>query len=332
METRRVFTDDQKRTFGGRVLKLVAMFNIPLVRANPSIMYMLLCPGWGVYTHNFLKGCRKISAGCLRCFGCKIGCKNSGRDGSEQCDNWRATTDGHRWTGGSKFCESSYRGLLWTLETCHRRGIFVTHVLNSNGDCFYERHDRRIMKMVLLLVDMYPDQNFMILTKRPELMKQIIEEVLGNRRRPNLILGVSTEDQECADYRIPILLSIKSAGKYFISAAPLIGPVVLKNEWLSVLDWIAVSGEFGGDSSTLRRMHPDWARGLRDQAAQFNIPFMFTCWGCQYKPKGISLYNIFALQVEAGLNDRVKLGGDILDGERHMNGIRFGVGEIRGNK
>jgi protein gp37 len=42
------------------------------------------------------------------------------------------------------------------------------------------------------------------------------------------------------------------------------------------LDWVICGGESGPHA---RPMHPDWARGLRDQCAAAGVPFLFKQWG-----------------------------------------------------
>lgn len=84
---------------------------------------------------------------------------------------------------------------------------------------------------------------------------------------PNVWLGVSVEDQQRADERIPALLQTPAAMR-FISAEPLLGPIDLHLEWLSPfqetdarlsrtprLDWVIVGGESG---STARPCDLRW--------------------------------------------------------------------------
>lgn len=118
---------------------------------------------------------------------------------------------------------------------------------------------------------------------------------------PNVWLGVSAEDQQRADERIPDLLDTPAA-KRFVSAEPLLGPIDLSDvcnghyfqsfltgdRWhdgLGVnsyqrgnpsLDWVIVGGESGHKA---RPMHPDWARSIRDQCASADVPFFFKQWG-----------------------------------------------------
>lgn len=116
----------------------------------------------------------------------------------------------------------------------------------------------------------------------------------------NVWLGVSVEHQDAADERIPHLLATPAAVRW-ISAEPLLGPVNLRwtpyahqangesyrqyldrqgsvdqYEALRKLDWIVVGGESGVRA---RPMHPDWARSLRDQCAEAQVPFLFKQWG-----------------------------------------------------
>jgi protein gp37 len=128
----------------------------------------------------------------------------------------------------------------------------------------------------------------------------------------NVWLGVSIEDQATADERIPLLLETPAAVRW-VSAEPLLGPVDLRalalpENWgkcdctdfpttvnaydatvycegccegaesmdCGRIDWVVIGGESGRDA---RPMHPDWARSLRDQCADAEVPFFFKQWG-----------------------------------------------------
>ncbi len=120
---------------------------------------------------------------------------------------------------------------------------------------------------------------------------------------PNVWLGVSVEDQRRADERIPVLLETPAAVRW-ISAEPLLGAINLRRIRIApnhhtildaldgyaiastptqpgrpartMLDWVVAGGESGPGA---RPMHPDWARGLRDQCATAGVPFLFKQWG-----------------------------------------------------
>lgn len=129
---------------------------------------------------------------------------------------------------------------------------------------------------------------------------------------PNVWLGVTVENQDAAEERIPLLLEAPAAVRW-ISMEPLLGPVDLDlprceihgrdelsmdgrycNEcaadgfsgelahgcWLDPLNdgvaWVVVGGESG---SHARPMHSAWVRSLRDQCHERGVPFLFKQWG-----------------------------------------------------
>lgn len=121
----------------------------------------------------------------------------------------------------------------------------------------------------------------------------VYEELLKavGRQFPNVVLGVSIENQAAADERIPLLLRTPAACRV-VSAEPLLGPVDLSvlprpaefhrspygwDAWLArELHGVIVGGESGKGA---RPMHPDWARGLRDQCVAAGVKFFFKQWG-----------------------------------------------------
>jgi protein gp37 len=115
---------------------------------------------------------------------------------------------------------------------------------------------------------------------------------------PNVWLGVSAEDQPRADERIHHLFDTPAAVR-FVSLEPLLGPIDLTDlggpgsaksygahGWSAIwkenrigrpcLDWVICGGESGANA---RPMHPDWARGLRDQCAAAGVPYFLKQWG-----------------------------------------------------
>ncbi len=97
---------------------------------------------------------------------------------------------------------------------------------------------------------------------------------------PNIWLGVTAENQEQADKRIPILLQIPAA-KRFVSIEPMLGAVDLnKKECLidkkrfkltlgNYLDWVIV----GAESGAKRRLCPcGWVNDITKQCKDANVP------------------------------------------------------------
>jgi protein gp37 len=85
---------------------------------------------------------------------------------------------------------------------------------------------------------------------------------------PNVILGVSVEDQATADERVPHLLATPAACR-MVSAEPLLGSVDF-SQWIRGLGWIVSGGESGPGA---RPMHPGWARSIRDQCQAAGVAY-----------------------------------------------------------
>ena len=126
---------------------------------------------------------------------------------------------------------------------------------------------------------------FLILTKRPWTMKLVMEKLNWNGERltfnkgtpfthlcgDGVLFGVTAENQQRADDRIPILLQIPAA-KYFVSHEPALGMITYPKEFLALGDraWLITGGESGPGA---RPMHPDIPRHDRDQCQAAGVPF-----------------------------------------------------------
>ncbi len=206
---------------------------------------------------------------------------------------------------------------LWTCESCRTiatRPLLVSGYSKAKSvddcpDCAGVRRPTTMQDVrarLFALIDATPNLDWLVLTKRPENIAQMmparpyqdcdhprqlcVDVGCVERIRPNLWLGVSCENQQAADERIPHLLRVPAAVR-FLSCEPLLGPVDLDlrryesdTGWFDergrVLDWVIVGGESGPGA---RPMHPDWARSLRDQCQAAGTPFFFKQFG-EYEP------------------------------------------------
>jgi protein gp37 len=86
-------------------------------------------------------------------------------------------------------------------------------------------------------------------------------------------LGVSAEDQQRANERIPILLTTPAAIR-FVSVEPQLERVLLAPEWIGTepvqLDWVICGGESGHGA---RPFDVAWARSLRNQCQAGGVAF-----------------------------------------------------------
>lgn len=147
---------------------------------------------------------------------------------------------------------------------------------------------------------------YFILTKRIEraaefyewLRKRPVERRLWDKVKwplPNVLLGASIENQEMADKRILILISIPVAYR-FLSCEPLLGPLNLGligtipetispsyNLICSRLHMIIAGGESGKGA---REMKHEWAASIMQQCKEADVPFfMKQMWKMQPIPE-----------------------------------------------
>lgn len=124
---------------------------------------------------------------------------------------------------------------------------------------------------------------YQILTKRPELIAERLPKDWGAGYE-NVWLGVSAENQECANRRIPALLNVPARIRW-VSAEPLLegidfwehGPEV-SFSWLNGfggcdpaipgIDWVVAGGESGSD----RVCEVSWITNIVDQCRAAKVP------------------------------------------------------------
>jgi len=263
---------------------------------------------WADKVWNPVTGCTKVSEGCRNCY---------------------AERMAHRWQrAGVRGYEDGF------AVTCHPerlshprtwrkpRRIFV----NSMGDLFHESVPLSFLTEVMQAMDRAKHHTFLVLTKRPEAMRDYLCTVaaLGGGEPPaHIWWGVSVEDQQSADERIPLLLLTPAAVR-FVSVEPMVGTVDLtrylgftgdngevgleERGWgynsysggfigkgeddcydpQCGLDWIICGGETGPDA---RPLHPDWVRSLRDQCQSAAVPFFFKSWG-EWRGDGTDMHRV----------------------------------------
>lgn len=227
---------------------------------------------WTEATFNPWWGCAHVSPGCANCYAETM----AARYGH---DVWGK--DGARRTFGDKHWAEP---LKWNRRA-EERGRPMLVFCASMADVF-EPHPALPPERERLwhLIEATPHLRWQLLTKRPELVKEMVPsswtpETFGGFPS-NVWIGTSVEDQQRADERIAALVDIPAPIR-FLSCEPLLAPVDLR-EWLrapgidSWIDWVIVGGESG---TKARPMHPEWARLIREQCLEAGVPFLFKQWG-----------------------------------------------------
>jgi len=234
---------------------------------------------WATETWNPATGCTKISEGCQNCYAKRMANRLRGRYGYPADEPFRVTFHKDR----------IEQPLKWKKP----RKIFVC----SMGDLFHSGLTGWMINNVWLVIRNAPQHIFILLTKRPGAMKAWTRAAAQVKAWPveeiwpeNAWLGVTAENQKCADERIPILLQIPAAVR-FVSVEPMLGPVDIFNKCYGNcivndcfycsrdnkgLDWVICGGETGPGA---RPMKKDWVYGLKDQCVAAGVPFFFKKWG-----------------------------------------------------
>lgn len=256
---------------------------------------------WTEATWNPVTGCSKVSQGCKHCY---------------------AERDWARMSRVPAYIGRKFTDVRWhydRLEIPARwkkpRLIFV----NSMSDLFHESVPFDFILRVFEVMAEADWHTYQVLTKRPERVLEFVNWC-GSTIPEFIWMGVSVEDQATADERIPLLLKMPAAVRW-ISAEPLLGPIDLRftNGLVHgcdgadyLLDWVVAGGESGLNA---RPMHPDWARGLRDQCAAAETPFLFKQWGefANNEAAGLNLDDCMSLSKSGGW---VEIDGDYSSGEQ----------------
>lgn len=135
-----------------------------------------------------------------------------------------------------------------------------------------------------------PQHTFQILTKRPERALEYYNYALKNNdieffKSKNIWLGVSTENQETADERIPLLLQIPARVRW-LSCEPLLSEIILKEEWLKNIHWVVVGGESGHGA---RPFHINNAIKIMEQCKAAGVPFFMKQLGSNPYRNGLKM-------------------------------------------
>jgi protein gp37 len=184
---------------------------------------------WTDAVWNPITGCSKVSEGCRNCYAERLWPRLRAMGNTVYVDrNFNDVACHH---------ERLDQPLKWKKP----RKIFV----NSMSDLFHEDVPDIFIIDVLSVIAEASQHTFFILTKRPERMNEIFNhETIANdvwlqtsrgvnaEKSPwplkNLWLGVTAENQQRADERIPVLLQIPAAVR-FVSAEPMLGLVDLSS-------------------------------------------------------------------------------------------------------
>lgn len=271
---------------------------------------------WTEKTWNPTTGCDRVSPGCDNCYALTLAKRLKGMGAAKYQKDGDAETSGPGF-GITEHPDSLTIPLSWRKP----QKVFV----NSMSDLFHKGISDESIAKVFAVMAATPRHTYQVLTKRHGRMRSLLSsdafriltkdahaEMQLSKALPykplvinawplkNVWLGVSVENQEWADIRVPSLVQTPAAVR-FLSCEPLLGSVDV-SRWLPKplcdaceadmeapmcnqcyadfkadhIDWVIAGGESG---SGFRPVDEQWVRSLRDQCVNAGTAFLFKQWG-----------------------------------------------------
>lgn len=253
---------------------------------------------WTDATWNPIVGCTPASPGCANCYAREM---HDRRHKARVAGKRLPEQYARPFSAVQMFAERLSVPLHWKKP----RRVFVC----STADLFHPDVPDSFIAAVFGAMAKAPWHTFQVLTKRAERMLRWFRRASTGEGRtavlrgaqahrwpdwymrevnrgapagetwplPNVWLGVTVENQQAADERVPLLLQTPAALR-FLSCEPLLGPVDLAytafngtDSFGSMpgLDWVIVGGESGPRA---RPMALGWARSLVGQCREAGVP------------------------------------------------------------
>ena len=136
-------------------------------------------------------------------------------------------------------------------------------------------------KEIWAMIRQRQDIEFLILTKRIDRFLVSLPADWGSGY-DNVNMGCTVENQEMADYRLPLFLSYPIKRR-FVACAPLLEPIDL-SKYLCEIEHVSVGGE---TSRFARECNYDWVLSLKEQCVKTDTTFWFKNTGSLFRQEGV---------------------------------------------
>ncbi|MCQ2958664.1 MAG: phage Gp37/Gp68 family protein [Bacteroidales bacterium] len=225
---------------------------------------------WSIYADwNPWHGCTKISPGCKYCYVYR----QDEMYGSEIKSNLA------RKTAAFDFPIKKKRDKTYKLPsgklvlTCFTSDFLLEDADEWRTECWKMIKERQ-------------DCSFYFFTKRIDRFTECIPADWGNGYE-NVLVGCTIENQEMADYRLPIFKSAPIKHKT-LTIAPLLERIDISKYLDNTIEEVSVGGESGVNA---RPCNYDWILDIRNQCIEKDIPFRFHQTGAYFIKDG-KMYRI----------------------------------------
>lgn len=215
---------------------------------------------------NLWHGCHKISPGCANCYVYRADAKYE-RDSTAVYQTKAFDLPVRRKRDGSYKIPSGER-----VNTC-----FTSDFLLEDADPWRPE--------AWGMMRQRPDLHFFFITKRIHRLAECLPDDWGDGW-PHVSIYCTMENQQMADYRLPIYRALPIAHKGII-CEPLLGPIDISAHLGSWVDELVAGGESG---SQARVCDYDWILSLREQCIAAGVSFRFKQTGARLKKDGRVYY------------------------------------------
>lgn len=209
-------------------------------------------------------GCTKISAGCKFCYVYRQDEMYGSSVASSLC---RKTANFNLPIKRKR--DKSYKIPSGTvLSTCFTSDFLLKDADEWRDECW------EMMKI-------RSDCLFYFFTKRIDRLEECLPDDWGGGYE-NVMIGCTVENQDRADYRLPIFNSLPIKHKTII-VAPILESINLSPYLNKNIEQVSVGGESGYNA---RPCNYDWILDIRSQCIEKDIPFLFHQTGANFIKDG----------------------------------------------
>lgn len=209
-------------------------------------------------------GCTKYSAGCQNCYVYRIDATH-GHNSTTVQKTAAFALPMQRTRGGTLKLQPTGE----PVYTCLSSDFFLPDADNWRPD-------------IWAMIRYRSDLQFFIITKRLLRAAACLPPDWGTGY-PNVTICCTTENQQAADERLPVLLQLPIAKKEII-CEPLLTPIQLQPYLQPQISRVTVGGE-SGEQARLCRW--EWVTSLAAQCRAANVPFVFKQTGARFEKEGI---------------------------------------------
>ena len=230
---------------------------------------------WWALSINPFFGCRPCSNGCHHCWAAASfwdSDTNSPKPGRERLVRRNAKYHNIEWTGEIQL-NNNYRLQRKEVSRLPPGSVVAVEFM---GDLFLDHPVvDAVRDGILLIAYKHPDINFVLITKRPERIKEVWPGLFQHLadKYANIWIVASASNQDEA-YKAYIALLGMKAKVIGLSLEPLLDKVEI-GAYLELFNWVIIGAERTRPFKLARKFHLDWAYKVMIDCTEHNVPVFY---------------------------------------------------------